>query len=114
MRDERGITGYHAHVYCDADTVDQARLLCEAARDRFGVVMGRVHEKCVGPHPRWSCQLAATPQQFAGLLPWLALNRGRLVVFAHPESGDELADHRDHGIWLGTGLPLDLSIFVKG
>jgi DOPA 4,5-dioxygenase len=114
MRDERGITGYHAHVYFDADTVDQARLLCEAARDRFGVVMGRVHEKCVGPHPRWSCQLAATPQQFAGLLPWLALNRGRLVVFAHPESGDELADHRDHGIWLGTGLPLDLSIFVKG
>lgn len=114
MRDERGITGYHAHVYFDADTVDQARLLCEAARDRFGVVMGRVHEKCVGPHPRWSCQLAATPQQFAGLLPWLALNRGGLVVFAHPESGDELADHRDHGIWLGTGLPLDLSIFVKG
>ncbi|MGI3187275.1 DOPA 4,5-dioxygenase family protein [Nioella aestuarii] len=108
------ITGYHAHIYFDAETVDQARALCEAARDRFGVIMGRVHEKCVGPHPRWSCQLAATPGQFAQLPPWLAMHREGLIVFAHPESGDELSDHRDHGIWLGTGLPLDLSIFAEG
>jgi aromatic ring-cleaving dioxygenase len=103
------ITGYHAHVYFDADSVAAARTLCEAARDRFGVVMGRVHEKCVGPHPRWSCQLAATPAQFAELLPWLALNRNGLIVFAHPETGHPLEDHRDHAIWLGTGLDLDLA-----
>ena len=105
------ITGYHAHVYFDAHTVDQARALCEAARDAFGVVMGRVHEKPVGPHPLFSCQLAASTEQFNQLLPWLALNRDGLIVFAHPETGDDLADHRDHGIWLGTGLTLDLSIF---
>ncbi|KIC08294.1 4,5-dioxygenase [Leisingera sp. ANG-M1] len=105
------ITGYHAHVYFDADTAAQARSLCQQAADQFGVSMGRVHERNVGPHPRWSCQLAASPEQFAELLPWLALNRGGLMVFAHPESGDDLADHRDHGIWLGTGLELDLSIF---
>ena len=108
---EQVITGYHAHVYFDADTVETARALCGAARDRFGVVMGRVHEKPVGPHPMFSCQLAASVEQFGVLLPWLALNRGGLIVFAHPETGDDLADHRDHGIWLGTGLPLDLSIF---
>ncbi|HBS49738.1 MAG TPA: 4,5-dioxygenase [Rhodobacteraceae bacterium] len=107
---EPEITGYHAHVYFDAESVGQARALCEAARDRFGVEMGRVHEKPVGPHPMWSCQLAATSAQFADLLPWLALNRAGLIVFAHPETGDPLADHRDHGIWLGTGLELDLSI----
>jgi DOPA 4,5-dioxygenase len=111
MTDPDQITGYHAHVYFDAGSVDQARSLCQGAADRFGVVMGRVHEKPVGPHPRWSCQLAATPGQFAGLLAWLALNRDGLIVFAHPETGDALADHRDHGIWLGTGLALDLSIF---
>ncbi|MGR3759676.1 DOPA 4,5-dioxygenase family protein [Roseobacteraceae bacterium NS-SX3] len=111
MKQTDSITGYHAHIYFDAETVNQARSLCESAADAFGVEMGRVHEKCVGPHPRWSCQLAATPEQFAQLLPWLALNRGGLVVFAHPETGDALADHRDHGIWLGTGLALDLSIF---
>ncbi|MDE4143819.1 MULTISPECIES: DOPA 4,5-dioxygenase family protein [Rhodobacterales] len=106
------ITGYHAHVYFDADTVEQALVLCQRAAEIFGVKMGRVHDKLVGPHPMWSCQLAADPEQFAQLLPWLALNRDGLIVFAHPETGDELADHRDHGIWLGTGLELDLSLFA--
>ena len=49
---------YHAHVYFDEKTVEQARKLCESAAKRFGVAMGRVHRKPVGPHPRWSCQLA--------------------------------------------------------
>jgi DOPA 4,5-dioxygenase len=111
MQDPARITGYHAHVYFDAESRGRARALCEAAAARFGVVMGRMHERPVGPHPMWSCQLAATPMQFAELLPWLALNRDGLIVFAHPETGDDLADHRDHAIWLGTGLRLDLSIF---
>ena len=115
MTDPAEIIGYHAHVYFDAASLDRARALCEEAHRRFGVSMGRVHEKCVGPHPRWSCQLAATPAEFADLLPWLALNRGGLVVFAHPITGDsltaQLADHRDHGIWLGAGLDMDLSQF---
>ncbi|WP_264213792.1 DOPA 4,5-dioxygenase family protein [Leisingera thetidis] len=111
MKQTDSITGYHAHIYFDGSTVEQARSLCRQAADLFGVQMGRVHEKNVGPHPRWSCQLAARPEQFPALLAWLALNRDGLIVFAHPETGDELADHRDHGIWLGTGLALDLSIF---
>ena len=111
MPDVSTIRGYHAHVYFDAETVEQARTLCADAAEQFGVVMGRVHEKPVGPHPMWSCQLAASPEQFAALLPWLALNRDGLIVFSHPETGDDLRDHRDHGIWLGTGLDLDLSIF---
>src|SRR5215207_8429945 len=39
--------------------------------------------------------------QFARLLPWLMLNRDPLDVFVHPETGDDLADHRDHAMWLG-------------
>lgn len=106
------ITAYHAHIYFDAHTVAQARSLCEQAREQFGIEMGRIHEKPVGPHPMWSCQLAASPEQFSRLLPWLALNRDGLIVFAHPNTNDHLADHRDHAIWLGTGLDLDLSIFA--
>ena len=105
------ISGWHAHVYFDAETVDQARALCEGARDQFGVVMGRVHEKPVGPHPKWSCQLAFDHDLFEKVMPWLAVNRDGLIVFAHPETSDDLADHRDHGIWMGTGLDLNLDIF---
>lgn len=112
MKQISDIRGYHAHVYFDANSVDEARILCETAAATFGVQMGRIHEKAVGPHPMWSCQLGASPAQFAQLLPWLALNRGDLIVFSHPETGDHLKDHRDHGIWLGTGLDLNLSIFA--
>ncbi|MGA8133977.1 MAG: DOPA 4,5-dioxygenase family protein, partial [Pseudomonas gingeri] len=37
--------------------------------------------------------------------------RKGLVVFIHPLTDDDLADHRDHAIWMGAVRPLDLSIF---
>ncbi|WP_419737187.1 DOPA 4,5-dioxygenase family protein [Pseudomonas sp. COR18] len=105
------IKGYHAHVYFDASTLDQARELCERAAATFPLKMGRVHERLVGPHPDWSCQLAFEAEQFGAVVPWLALNRQGLVIFTHPLTGDDLADHSDHAIWMGAVRPLDLSIF---
>jgi len=105
------IKSYHAHVYFDAETIAKARQLCEACRDRFGVEMGRVHEKPVGPHPDWSCQLAFEPDKAGDIIGWLATHRDGLVVLVHPETGQPLEDHRDHGIWMGAVRPLDLSIF---
>ena len=74
--------------------------------------MGRFHEKPVGPHPCWSYQVAFRPEDFDQLVPWLALNRGGLVVFIHPNTGDDLVDHRDRAIWLGEKLDLKLEIFT--
>ena len=105
------ITGYHAHVYYDAATKETAARLRAGLEAAFEVELGRWHEKPVGPHPCGSYQIAFGPDLFAALVPWLALNRGGLIVFSHPETGNDLEDHRDHGIWLGTGLKLDLSIF---
>ncbi|MCD5992014.1 DOPA 4,5-dioxygenase family protein [Pseudomonas sp. CDFA 602] len=104
------VQGYHAHVYFDSHTLEQARSLCEAASARFGVQMGRVHEKRVGPHPDWSCQLAFEHAQLADVTLWLALNRKGLVVFLHPLTGNELRDHTDHAVWMGAVRPLDLSV----
>lgn len=105
------IEDFHAHVYYDALTLEQARALCEAARDRFGLAMGRMHEKNVGPHPRWSCQLTVPAGRIGEVLSWLALHRGGLTIFTHPNTGDGLKDHRDHAIWMGELLPLNLSLF---
>ena len=104
---------FHAHVYFGADTIDEARKLARACSKRFGVKMGRVHEKPVGPHPDWSCQLAFEPDLFGEIIPWLALNRAGLNVFIHPNTGDDLKDHTDHVMWLGASRPLDLSSFGK-
>ena len=103
------IKDYHAHVYFDAASVEQARLLCERAAARFDLRMGRVHEKPVGPHPCWSCQLSFEPAIFGELIPWLALNRDGLTVFIHPNTGDEVADHLEHALWMGSIESLDLS-----
>ena len=103
------IKGFHAHVYFDAETIEQGRALCEKAKDLFPIKMGRVHERNVGPHPRWSCQLAFTPEHFGEVIPWLAMNRKDLVVFIHPETGDDIKDHTDHAMWMGELLPLDLA-----
>lgn len=113
--EESQIQGYHSHVYFDANSIEQARALCEAAQERFGaegLLMGRMHERSVGPHPDWSCQLAYDAALVSKVLPWLALNRGNLVIFTHPLSGDDLRDHRDYAIWMGAVRPLNLAIFA--
>ncbi|MDJ0685903.1 MAG: DOPA 4,5-dioxygenase family protein [Alphaproteobacteria bacterium] len=102
------ITGWHLHVYFDAETRASAQRVREAVEREFDIVMGRWHEKPVGPHPMWSYQIAAAPAEFARLLPWMALNREGLIVFIHPETGDAVPDHRDHAVWLGERLDLDL------
>ena len=107
------IHGYHAHVYFGADSVAAARAVCEAAAQQFPLKMGRVHEKPVGPHPDWSCQLAFKAPLFADVIPWLALNRNGLVVFIHPITGNDLVDHRDRAIWMGAVRPLDLSVLPE-
>ncbi|MBY4675791.1 DOPA 4,5-dioxygenase family protein [Marinobacterium arenosum] len=103
------ICGYHAHVYFDEQQYDQAQALCEAAAERFDLVMGRMHREPVGPHPTGSCQLAFGPAVFAELVPWLALNHGELTVLIHTCTGDDLPDHRDHALWLGKQWPLNLA-----
>lgn len=57
----QGIKGYHAHVYFDAQTIDQARALCEQAAQLFALKMGRVHERPVGPHPTGAANWLSVP-----------------------------------------------------
>ncbi len=105
------IADYHAHVYYDAGTYDRARKVCEAVRDTFGIPMGHMHERPVGPHPMWSCQLTVPAGQFEAVISWLAINRDGLIVFVHPNTGHDLEDHRDHAIWMGGMPPLNLAMF---
>ena len=108
---ENRFSAYHAHVYFDEHTVDQATALCEQAGALFGVTVGRVHRKLVGPHPCWSCQLAFTASQFDQLIPWLEQHRNGLTVLVHGQTGDNLKDHTTHASWLGNEVPLNLAMF---
>jgi aromatic ring-cleaving dioxygenase len=53
-------------------------------------------------------QVAFAVEEFPSFVPWLMLNRGELNVLVHPSTGDGVADHTRHALWLGTPLPLRL------
>ena len=108
---EPRIRDFHAHIYYDPEEVDRARQLAAAAQARFGLAVGHFHLRPVGPHPRGSVQLTVPSEQFGDVAQFLALNRDGLTIFAHAETGDDLADHSEHVIWFGPSEELDLSLF---
>jgi DOPA 4,5-dioxygenase len=108
---EAAIRDFHAHIYYDPEQVERARELAREVQARFPVAVGHFHLRPVGPHPRGSVQLTVPREAFGDVAQFLALNRGGLTIFAHAETGEDLADHTRHVIWFGPSEPLDLSIF---
>jgi aromatic ring-cleaving dioxygenase len=115
VRDPASITSWHAHVYFGAGNRDAAWDLRELIATELAscVEIGRFHEKPVGPHPVWTYQLAFDAARFAHVVGWLTLNHGTLDVFIHPNTGDELRDHRDCALWLGRSHVLNLAALAE-
>jgi aromatic ring-cleaving dioxygenase len=102
------ILSYHAHIYFDGP--EQRRLaetLREEIAERFSVLIGRWHDRLVGPHARPMYQVAFPPAEFACFVPWLMVNRRGLAVLVHPNTGQPKADHLTHAIWMGEILDID-------
>lgn len=104
---------YHAHVYFDEVSKGLARKLCNEAGEKFSLRVGRFHEKLVGPHPCWSCQITFGKKDFDQLIPWLDDNRDDLSILVHALTGDDLKDHTDFAYWLGNPVELNLSLFKQ-
>ncbi len=103
---------YHAHIYFDAASLAQVEAICDEAANEFGLKVGRIHQKLVGPHTRWSVQVLFGTRDFDRFVPWLDTRRGELDVLVHGMTGDDYKDHTDHAYWLGQPVELDLSIFT--
>ena len=108
---EASIRDFHAHIYYDPEEVGLAKQLAASAQARFPIAVGDFHLRPVGPHPRGSVQLTVPREAFGDVAQFLALKRGGLTIFAHAETGDDLADHTEHVIWFGPSEELNLSIF---
>ena len=113
--DPEVIGSYHAHVYYDAATRDEAALLRERIAAAFpAAVLGRWHDVPVGPHPVAMYQVAFGVAEFPRLVPWLMLNREGLSILVHPLTGDDYEDHARFALWLGAPLPLKLEMLRRG
>jgi len=107
------IIGFHAHIYFDPASRDGAVRVREGLGARFEVQLGRWHDKPIGPHPKSMYQVAFLPQQFGEVIPWLMLNREGLDILVHPTTGDDVADHTDHALWLGEKLTLNIEVLRR-
>lgn len=108
------IKGFHAHLYyVDEAGVEMAKQVAEQAAKLFDIQVGRFHQKPVGPHPLWSCQLSFAAESFGKVIPWLMLNRQSLDVFVHPLTGNDFVDHTQGVSWLGQSYDLDVSQFIS-
>ena len=103
--------GYHAHVYFTGETLAFATDLCIKAGDNFGLAVGRVHQRNVGPHPMWSCQITFAAKHFEAFIPWLDAERGELSVLVHALTGNDWDDHTKYAYWLGEPQTLNLAFF---
>ena len=108
--ESRVVSGYHVHIYYrEADGPAAAKALRDAIAERFEVELGLWRDTPGGPHPAPMFQVNFAVDLFADIVPWLMLNRGGLDLLVHPETGDDVADHGDHALWLGQTLPIDFA-----
>ena len=105
------VKGYHSHIYFDESSVEQASALAQLAGETFPLAVGQIIRRPIGPHPKWSCQLAYKADLLNEVLPWIAEHRGELTIFTHMITGDDLWDHTQGTIWMGTIEPLNLQMF---
>lgn len=99
---------YHAHIYFDAETVGYVEQLAEDIARLFSLKVGRIHQRLVGPHTRWSVQILFSTKDFDRFIPWLDEHRQGLSVLVHAQSEDAIRDHTEHAYWLGDSCAIDL------
>lgn len=102
---------YHAHIYFEpGQDAEVAPLQARAARDLEGLArVWPLRGRPVGPHPKPMFEIEFSREHRDAVIAWVQAHRGDRTVLLHPETGDDLADHRDHPLWLGQRLPLDFS-----
>ncbi|MGY9006865.1 MAG: DOPA 4,5-dioxygenase family protein [Alphaproteobacteria bacterium] len=104
------IPAWHAHIYYDPATT---RTIAADLREKIApafptAIIGGWHDRNVGPHTQPMYQVAFDAALFDTFVPFLALNRAGLAVLVHPHStGDHVADHMEHAIWLGEILDIN-------
>ena len=108
MTDEPAILGYHAHVYFDPETAEQAAAIPREVAAAVEVGLGNWNDRLVGPHPCWSYEINFGAELLGAIVPWLMRRRRGLTIFLHPLTGDDERDHTRFAMWIGPSRTLNL------
>jgi aromatic ring-cleaving dioxygenase len=108
------ISGFHLHVYYDLDDLPTG---IEVHRDLLkGLTCidgcGPVKRVPVGPHPKPSFEVWFQNSHLGEVVLWVLQNRRGLSALIHPLTKNEIRDHSEHAVWIGSPLTLDFT-FLK-
>ena len=91
-RDRVEISGYHATFITIRRRANALRGCAKALGRAFNVLLGRWHDKAVGPHPQAMYQVAFLPDEFGATSPGSCSTAKDWHVLVHPETGDDVTD----------------------
>src|SRR4051794_11873217 len=104
---------FHVHVYFDDATRAAALRIREEVQKGYPVEMGPVHDGPIGPHPLPSYQIDIPLEQFTPIVTLLMLHREGVDILVHPRTGDDVADHTVHALWLGQPQPINVEFLRR-
>jgi len=106
---------YHAHIYHEpgqravSDALHEQLSALQAAGEIADLLMvGKLRERPVGPHPLPQFEIHFLKRALPQVLPLIEASGLRALV--HPLTDDDLADHTTLAHWIGAPLDLDLSV----
>ncbi|CAG8478517.1 5694_t:CDS:2 [Ambispora leptoticha] len=110
------IKEWHFHVYffqenekSKESALALRRKIIELIREGFfhPVPYASFNMVPMGPHPIGSYEVWCPKEHFARVFSWFVLNRGQHSVLVHPLTVEEMKDHAERAVWMGTPMPLD-------
>ncbi len=109
---QNAISGFHAHVYFEANEKANAEKLQIFIQEQLGSKVryyGKPIGRPIGPHPIPMFEVNFLPEYFKEVVTFLMQNHGEHSVLIHPETGNDMRDHTTYALWLGKQLELDFS-----
>ncbi len=105
---------FDAHIYFEESSRSFAKTLREKAMTAFEgqrVFTGEMIPIGIGPHPIPMFEINFPKEMFSEVVLWLMKERGDLSVLVHELTGNDLYDHTQAALWLGSQVPLNYSVF---
>jgi aromatic ring-cleaving dioxygenase len=103
---------YHAHIYFLVNEIALATQVRENIIKALPQLTytGQLIPIPIGPHPKPMFELHIPASHINYAMATIDALRSELSVLVHPVQADELDAHTNAARWLGTKLPLDLSV----
>lgn len=102
---------YHLHIYFNNEALAEATVLESMALKSSLFDFVKLAEMPIGPHPTGMIECQFDGKDFDRVLIWTEINRRTFSALIHEDTGDDIRDHTQDILWLGTEVKLNFDFF---